>query len=154
VMKPFDLEKMGRSMLASMVDFPHSEEPIMSMIFPLCRLICGSIADFSFSAVDSSMAFSGNDRLGLNGQMSGWQGIIDVPRGHEYLYKQMAPMGGYGANNPHLCFNEKSGHEVELTVVRGKKKLKRVRKKKDEERKVTKDEALENPKKMFKYLKQ
>jgi hypothetical protein len=91
------------------------------------------------------------DRYGLAGNP--WAGIIDVPRGKEYLYKQMPPPGGFTAKNPAVCFSN-TGHEVEVSYERGKKKLKRIRLKKDEERKVTKEEALEDTKKMFKYLKQ
>ncbi len=96
------------------------------------------------------------DRLGLaTGGLGGlaWANVIDVPRGKEYLYKQMPAPGGRNAKNPAICYNG-SGHEVEVSFVRGKKQLKRVRLKKDEQRKITKEESLESTKKMFKYLKQ
>jgi len=103
-------------------------------------------------AYNPSVVFYGGDTAGL--ATNPWASFIDVPRGKEHLYGKMPAMGGWGAKNPAVVHHEKTGHEVEISFVRGKKKLKRVRLKKDEERKLTKDEALENPKKMFKYLKQ
>lgn len=103
-------------------------------------------------ALNPSYDIYGPDRAGLS--TNPWAAIIDVPRGKEYLYSQMQPPGGYTAKNPATAFNSKTGHEVEISFVRGKKKLKRVRLKKDEKRKITKDESLTNPKMMFKYLKQ
>jgi predicted DNA-binding antitoxin AbrB/MazE fold protein len=101
---------------------------------------------------------SARDRLGLGQSLMGggaaWSGVIDVPRNKTHLYAAMPPPGGRSAKNPAVCINDLTGHEVEVSFVRGKKKLKRVRLKEDEKRKITKDEALENPKKMFKYLKQ
>lgn len=97
------------------------------------------------------------DRLGLGvGGMGGlaWSNIIAVPRGQEHLYKSMPAPGGKNVKNPAVCFNGNTGHEVEVCFERGKKKLKRVRLKKDEKREITKEEALESEKKMFKYLKQ
>lgn len=98
---------------------------------------------------------SSRDRLGISGGGGGlaWSRVIDVPRGKEYLYHQMPAPGGRNAKNPAVCYNN-HGQEVEVTFERGKKKLKRIRLKKDEARKITKDEALESTKKMFKYLKQ
>lgn len=98
---------------------------------------------------------SARDRLGLGSGLGGlaWAGVIDVPRGKEHLYKQMPAPGGRSVKHPARCFDG-NGHEVEICFQRGKKKLKRVRLKKDEKRKVTKDEALESNQKMFKYLKQ
>jgi len=80
-----------------------------------------------------------------------WETIIDVPQGKEYIYKRM---GTATPTTNATVFNERTGHEVEISYVKGKKKLKRIRFKKDEERKLTKDEALESVKNMFKYLKQ
>ena len=83
-----------------------------------------------------------------------WSSFIDVPRGKEYLYGQMPPMGGYTSKSPAVVTNAQTGHAVEVFYKRGKKKLKRVKLNKDEQREVELDEALETPKKMFKYFKQ
>lgn len=66
----------------------------------------------------------------------------------------MPAPGGYSVQSPGSCINDRTGHLVEISYVKGKKKLKRVRLKKDEEHKLSLDEAAENPKLMFKFLKQ
>lgn len=45
-------------------------------------------------------------------------------------------------------------HDVEIYFHKGKKRIRRIKKPKDEKKKLTRDEALENPDKMFLYLKQ
>jgi len=83
-----------------------------------------------------------------------WASIIDVPRGKEHLYSKMPAMGGLAATNPGTVYNPHDGDQYELYFKNGKKQLKRVKTNKKEERPVTRDEALQNPKLMFKYLKQ
>ncbi len=82
-----------------------------------------------------------------------WRGIIAV-HGKPHLYDLMTPPGGYTAANPATVCNS-VGRSVEVHFGKGGKKvIKRVGKAKDEERKMSPEEAMEDPKKMFKYLKQ
>ncbi len=69
------------------------------------------------------------------------------------MKKQLTSVGGYSAASPASVQNSK-GERVEIHFKGGKKILKRVKVEGAEEKKVTKDESMENPKNMFKYLKQ
>jgi len=103
-------------------------------------------------AFSQSVDIYGSDHLGL--ATNPFASIIDVPRGREYLYNKMPAPGGHSVQNPGSTFNERTGHVVEISFVKGKKKLKRVRLKKDEDHQLTLDEASESVKLMFKFLKQ
>jgi hypothetical protein len=83
-----------------------------------------------------------------------WASIIDVPRGKEHVYNQMPAMGGYTATAPATVMDSTGSHEVEIYFKAGKKRLRKVPKPKDEKKRVTRDEAMESPDKMFLYLKQ
>jgi hypothetical protein len=66
----------------------------------------------------------------------------------------MPPPGGFTQANPAAVFNS-AGRSVEVVYGKGgKKKIRRVGKEKEEERTYSIEEAMENPEKMFKYLKQ
>lgn len=66
----------------------------------------------------------------------------------------MPPPGGFTQANPAAVYGS-AGHAVEVVYgAKGKKKIKRVGKEKEEERQMTLEEGMENPQKMFKYLKQ
>ncbi len=90
----------------------------------------------------------------MAGPGNAWRGIIGGLRGKEHYYDMMPPPGGFTQANPAAVFNS-AGHAVEVVYgSKGKKKIKRVGKEKDEERQMTLEEGMENPQKMFKYLKQ
>lgn len=75
-------------------------------------------------------------------------------RGKEHQYDLMPPPGGFSQSNPAAVYNS-AGHAVEVVYgAKGKKKIKRVASEKEEERQMTLEEGMENPQKMFKYLKQ
>lgn len=83
-----------------------------------------------------------------------WRGIIGGLRGREHLYSTMPPPGGYTVTNPAAVLNSR-GHSVNVVYgAGGKKKIKKVSNPDEEERKMSMEEAMENPNKMFKYLKQ
>lgn len=104
------------------------------------------------SQFNPSMDIYGGDIGGLSN--CPWASFIDVPRDKQHLYAQMPAMGGWNVKNPATVLSDKTGQVVEVSFAKGKKKVKRVRLKKDEQKIVTQDEAVENPKKMMKYLKQ
>lgn len=88
------------------------------------------------------------------GPGNAWRGIIGGLRGKEHLYDRMPPPGGFTATNPAAVFNS-AGRAVEVVYGKGgKKKIRKVSTEKEAERRMTLEEALENPDKMFKYLKQ
>jgi len=90
----------------------------------------------------------------MSGPGNAWRGIIGGLRGKEHLFERMPPPGGFTATNPAAVFGS-SGRAVEVYYgKKGKRKIRKVGNEKDEERKVTIEEAMENQKKMFKYLKQ
>lgn len=90
----------------------------------------------------------------MSGPGNAWRGIIGGLRGKEHLYDKMPPPGGFTQANPAAVFSS-AGHAVEVVYgSKGKKKIKRVSTAKEEERQLSLEEAMENPNKMFKYLKQ
>jgi hypothetical protein len=82
-------------------------------------------------------------------------GVMGVRTGRNGrdMKKQLSSVGGYSEASPASVLNAK-GERVEIHFKAGKKVLKRVKLTGDEEKKITKDEAMENPKLMFKFLKQ
>lgn len=89
-----------------------------------------------------------------NLQRNPWAAIIDVPKGQEHLYAKMPALGGYTLTAPATVMDTSLNQEVQVSFKAGKKIIKRIRKKNYEMRKLTEDEALENPKNMFIFLKQ
>ena len=81
-------------------------------------------------------------------------GILGGARGNESIYDDLPPPGGFTAAHPACVYNN-SGVTVEVRFGKGGKKIiKKVKTNKNEERRITKEEAMDNPDKMFKYLKQ
>lgn len=90
----------------------------------------------------------------MSGPGNAWRGIIGGLEGREHLYDNMPPPGGFTQANPAAVFGC-AGHAVEVVYgAKGKKKIRRVSTEKEEERQMSLEEALEDPNKMFKYLKQ
>lgn len=83
-----------------------------------------------------------------------WAGIIGGLQDKPHLYDRMPPPGGFTASNP-AAVQSSRGRAVEVVYGKGgKKTLRKVGNPDQEERRMTLEEALENPDKMFKYLKQ
>lgn len=92
--------------------------------------------------------------MSAGGPGNAWRGIIGGLEGREHLYDRMPPPGGYTVAAPAAVHNS-AGRAVQVVYgAGGKKKIKKVAAYKEEERRITLEEALENPDKMFKYLKQ
>ncbi len=87
-------------------------------------------------------------------QKNPWAAIIDVPKGQEHLYARMPAMGGYTVSQPATLIDSRTNKEVTIAFKNGKKVIKQVKKDNYKERKLTEEEALENPKNMFIFLKQ
>lgn len=88
------------------------------------------------------------------GPGNAWRGIIGGLQGKEHLYDRMPPPGGFTITTP-ATVHSSAGRAVEVVYGKGgKKKIRKVSSFKEEERRMTMEEALENPDKMFKYLKQ
>lgn len=89
------------------------------------------------------------------GPGNAWRGIIGGLKGREHLYDRMPPPGGFTITTPATVHNS-AGRAVEVVYGKGgKKKIRKVASSfKEEERRMTFEEAMENPQKMFKYLKQ
>ena len=89
----------------------------------------------------------------MSGAGNAWRGIIGGLRGREHLYDNMPPPGGFTAQTPAAVHNS-AGHAVTVIYGKGGKKIiKKVGKAQQEEKKITIEEAMESPEKMFKYLK-
>lgn len=108
---------------------------------------------------DDEVGFDRSDD-GLNLQQSlgtnPFDGIFGALPGHSpatATRMNVSDLGGYNRKNPFYIYNHR-GQKVQLYYEGGKKKLKRVPLPKDEEKVIKKEEALEKPKLLFKYLKQ
>lgn len=89
----------------------------------------------------------------MSGAGNSWRGIIGGLRGREHLYDNMPPPGGFTATSPAAVSNS-AGHSVTVVYGKGGKKIiKKVSSAQQEEKKITIEEAMESPDKMFKYLK-
>lgn len=84
-----------------------------------------------------------------------WSAIIDVPKGRKNeIYNNMPPLGGFTSHAPARTFDSSTGKEVEIFFENGKKKIRRLKTPTSEKRQLSRDEALDNPDKMWLYLKQ
>lgn len=92
--------------------------------------------------------------MSAGGPGHAWRGIIGGLAERPHIFDRMPPPGGFTATNPAVVHNS-AGRAVEVVYGKGgKKKIRKVGNPKEEERRMTLEEALENPDKMFKYLKQ
>lgn len=85
-----------------------------------------------------------------------FDGVMGVLPGHSpaVAYRMnVSNVGGYNKKNPFYIYNHR-GEKVQLYYEGGKKKLKRVPLPKQDEKVIKKEEALQDPKILFKYLKQ
>ena len=82
----------------------------------------------------------------------GWIGIIG---GIPYeKFKQLPAPGGFTQSSPAAVYGT-NGAAVEVYYGKGgKRKIKKVKKAVEDEHRLTVEEAMEDPMKMFKYLKQ
>lgn len=86
------------------------------------------------------------------GPGAGWIGIIGgIP--YEKFRDLPAP-GGFTQSSPAAVYGT-NGAAVEVFYGKGgKRKIRKIKKPKEEEHKISLEEAMETPEKMFKYLKQ
>ena len=86
------------------------------------------------------------------GPGAGWIGIIG---GIPYeKFRELPPPGGMTIANPSTVYSS-TGTAVEVYYGKnGKRKLKKIPQPKADEHKLTLEEAMETPQKMYKYLKQ
>lgn len=82
-----------------------------------------------------------------------WSQIIDVPRGKEHLYAQMGPPSHAFVPPPGVMHPDGT-HEVEVVFKKGKKVIRKIKQDPKADRTITRDEAIENPKEMYLFLKQ
>lgn len=69
-------------------------------------------------------------------------------------FANMPPPGGFTQSKPAAVFGT-NGAAVEVFYGKGgKRKIRKIKRPKEDEKKITLEEAMETPEKMFKYLKQ